>query len=907
MAEYTTHYNLKKPAKNENYNIDVANENNDIIDEKLYGKVDKKAGKDLSTNDFTNEYKKKLDSLKNYDDAEVIKQITSFNERAGKVEEANTEISKNIEALKTDNETNKTAISELKETTAQNNETITAIQEEQTTQNENIEKNAEGIAQNKKDVDEELTKIKEENSLLKSQIPTGTASGNSIHLEDSSNMDFEWKLRGKSYQKVKPYNNLVKNADFKSDLNEWKASSKFSVVNKNGIKYLKISTSTAGFNRAYQGLNTIAEHKYYVAMKCIKDKAWVSAELFLSASLSDDYPQPAKSITSNIYQNETSVSTILVPKSSNCSIGVMFQSSNTDEVWEAYLRDFICIDLTELYGEGNEPDQTTCDNLFTFDKVAYGTSPSAYTLSQIENVGDKINILNKDVVNATNNLRSNVLETGIRLIANKAGNYTYGAFKLGGRELLGETLGVHADIKTSSGNPRISIFAGNSSSLTKSLLGVVLSASGTGYITLPSSLSDELDTISAVLYVTTDTSVVAGTYVEYTNLKVQVGDGEVIYSDYKKANIQMTKCNENYGNAELLYNQMSDFYSAAVRKEIVDGKNCIVFNNTAFRGDKGFSGLHFNYKKNTRYVIRGKFRVYDTSITSGGDLWVMALNKDNASIGYSRAQAKGSEWIQFSFCTNINFSFDHIAFSYGTGTYWCLDMDSLEIYEETSVREVPKSQVQTITFPLEEGQKLYEGSYLAADAIHNKRKQIVLTGNENIFESQLGTYQTFGIVISGIKQGTKLMSNYFTSYPTITDIKYKAGMTNNNAADRLYISNGESSKTEEFKAWLSQRLDEGIPVIIEYELATEEIIPYTPEQQKVIDTALHTYKNITNISVDNELATLDITYKKDIETMFNNQAKEYNERLSNIESLLNTTSTSALLLDNLESDLEKEV
>lgn len=88
------------------------------------------------------------------------------------------------------------------------NETITAIQEEQTTQNENIEKNAEGIAQNKKDVDEELTKIKKENSLLKSQIPTGTASGNSIHLEDSSNMDFEWKLRGGSYQKTTQGYNL---------------------------------------------------------------------------------------------------------------------------------------------------------------------------------------------------------------------------------------------------------------------------------------------------------------------------------------------------------------------------------------------------------------------------------------------------------------------------------------------------------------------------------------------------------------------------------------------------------------------------------------------------------------------------------------------------------------------------
>lgn len=689
------------------------------------------------------------------------------------------------------------------------------------------------------------------------------AEGEELTINNAGRKAQKFTVKGKSEQIIKMYNNLVKNADFNSDLNEWKASSKFSVVNKNGIKYLKISTSAAGFNKIYQGLNTIAEHKYYVAMKCIKDKSWVSAELFLSASVSDNYPQPGKVIASNIYQNETSVSTILVPKSSNCSIGVMFQSSNTDEVREAYFRDFICIDLTELYGEGNEPDQTTCDNLFTFDKVAYGTSPSAYTLSQIENVGDKINILNKDVVNATNNLRSNVLETGIRLIANKAGNYTYGAFKLGGRELLGKTLGVHADIETKSGNPRISIFAGNSSSLSKSMLGVVLSTSGTGYITLSSSLSDELDTISAVLYVTTDTSVVAGTYVDYTNLKVQVGDGEVIYSDYKKANIQMTKCNENYGNAELLYNQMSDFYSAAVRKEIVDGKNCIVFNNTAFRGDKGFSGLHFNYKKNTRYVIRGKFRVYDTSITSGGDLWVMALNKDNASIGYSRAQAKGSEWIQFSFFTNINFSFDHIAFSYGTGTYWCLDMDSLEIYEGTSVREVPKSQVQTITFPLEEGQKLYEGSYLAADAIHNKRKQIVLTGNENIFESQLGTYQTFGIVISGIKQGTKLMSNYFTSYPTITDIKYKAGMTNNNAADRLYISNGESSKTEEFKAWLSQRLDEGIPVIIEYELATEEIIPYTPEQQEIYSQLqnLELFRGCNHITVESSVKpTIKLSY-----------------------------------------------
>lgn len=63
MSNYTKHYNLKKPLKTENYDVDVANTNNDIIDEKIYNKVDKISGRGLSTNDFTNEYKKKIDRI----------------------------------------------------------------------------------------------------------------------------------------------------------------------------------------------------------------------------------------------------------------------------------------------------------------------------------------------------------------------------------------------------------------------------------------------------------------------------------------------------------------------------------------------------------------------------------------------------------------------------------------------------------------------------------------------------------------------------------------------------------------------------------------------------------------------------------------------------------------------------
>ena len=775
------------------------------------------------------------------------------------------------------------------------NETITTIQEEQTTQNENIEKNAEGIAQNKKDVDEELTKIKKENSLLKSQIPEGHASGNNIHLEDSSNMDFEWSLRGGSRQATRSGKNVINEKTTPT-------ASYSSVGNDDWVTIEYTNTAETGdaFCNFFSKLTKELKADTYYSIICEIKSVTTTASGYLSITNND---------TSFAFPTTIPNKRLVELKAGDIIINKLKTRSDLSGV-TGLLRTFVAVNpkssvkivfrLSVIEGD------VTADS---FKYEGYGVSPSIHYQSEIKNVGDKINILNKDVVNATNNLRSNVLETGRRLIANNAGNYTYGAFKLGGRELLGETLGVHADIKTSSGNPRISIFAGNSSSLTKSLLGVVLSTSGTGYITLPSSLSDELDTISAVLYVTTDTSVVAGTYVDYTNLKVQVGDEEVVYSDYKKANIQITICNENYGNAELLYNQMSDFYSAGVRKEIVDNKNCIVFNNALFMGSKGFSGLHFNYKKNTQYIIRGKFRIYDTTITSGGNLWVNALNKDNLSIGYSMAQAKGSEWIQFSFLTNANFSFDHIAFSYGTSAYWCLDMDSLEIYEGVSVRTVPKSQVQMIIFPFEEGQKLYEGSYLAEDVIHNKRRQKEFSGaKEERFEINTN-YSTESILVAQIlvndmKTGTQnIISNYF-SYNSIT----KTG-TIRAAGNYLLFGLDKSTfpDIETFKTFLAQKKAEENPVLAEYELAEEEIIPYTEAQQAVINEKLYTYKNVTNISVDNDLATLDITYKKDLETMFNNQAKEYNERLSNIESLLNTTSTSALLLDNLESDLEKEV
>ena len=65
MATYTDNCNLILPAKSENYDVNVANINNQIIDTQLGNKVEKVPGKGLSTNDFTNNYKNKIDTLQN--------------------------------------------------------------------------------------------------------------------------------------------------------------------------------------------------------------------------------------------------------------------------------------------------------------------------------------------------------------------------------------------------------------------------------------------------------------------------------------------------------------------------------------------------------------------------------------------------------------------------------------------------------------------------------------------------------------------------------------------------------------------------------------------------------------------------------------------------------------------------
>ena len=70
-----------------------------------------------------------------------------------------------------------------------------------------------------------------------------------------------------------------------------------------------------------------------------------------------------------------------------------------------------------------------------------------------------------------------------------------------------------------------------------------------------------------------------------------------------------------------------------------------------------------------------------------------------------------------------------------------------------------------------------------------------------------------------------------------------------------------------------------------------------------------TFNGINNIWAETNLGNteIEIEYVQDVKKLLEKQAEQQNARLDNIETLLSTTQTSALLLDNMQNDLEKEV
>lgn len=168
---------------------------------------------------------------------------------------------------------------------------------------------------------------------------------------------------------------------------------------------------------------------------------------------------------------------------------------------------------------------------------------------------------------------------------------------------------------------------------------------------------------------------------------------------------------------------------------------------------------------------------------------------------------------------------------------------------------------------IKQKQRLMKNDSLEDNGIHHKRKQIVLTGNETYYLNTNYTTETMlvvnleGVYTSDIKSGTNqlLCSHFNYASPTVIN-SFRAMATS--LGFGLDIT--EFPTVNDFKSFVTQQYANGTPVIVEYELDEEEIIPYTASQQEQYNAIkkLKSYKDMTIItSTSDELPPiLEIQY-----------------------------------------------
>ena len=289
------------------------------------------------------------------------------------------------------------------------------------------------------------------------------------------------------------------------------------------------------------------------------------------------------------------------------------------------------------------------------------------------------------------------------------------------------------------------------------------------------------------------------------------------------------------------------------------------------------------FKENTQYVF--KLAIMKSNSETSVAYNIQIKYKDGTIIAYNNGSRYWTNMTEeeATIISDENKTIEEIGISYNSGTtYINLDkyiLCKLEAGMDTNKIEYEPYKEQKVTFPLGT-QKLMKDGYLGENGVVNKRKQIVLTGQENFVVSG----KAFRYDIEGayalpstspeVTNGTidYLMCNAFKVAGQ--SLMYRDGKTgislfvptDNPKKQRIMI--GYEGKTVvELKEWLAEQYTNGTPVIVEYELEEEETTPYTSTQQTAYNAlqALKTYRTVTNIS-NNQDTNMELTYKMDLQT-----------------------------------------
>lgn len=346
------------------------------------------------------------------------------------------------------------------------------------------------------------------------------------------------------------------------------------------------------------------------------------------------------------------------------------------------------------------------------------------------------------------------------------------------------------------------------------------------------------------------------TYTKYfKNIKIEKGTKATPYSPYNCGNFNETVCNENLFDSKIMTNNDS-------LTTIKEDGTIILQNNSNPVGYK--SALH------TLKKLCPSLKVGDKAYLK------IETTHNNKFIYINSVEIT---WVNGYFQIITEEMLNSVVGIYG-GNNGQVDTLKIMVTLDKLATKYQPHQSQQYTFPLKPGQRMYKDSYLADDGVHHKRGQVVLDGTENWLDyaKQIdGYYKAYstGAKTNSYFNADNSLCNYFKTgkVSSSTVSKPLNIICSDKNATYVSVSNDVASDLEEFKSWLSTLHTNDTPVVLQYPLAEEVIEPYTEEQQLVYNEIkkAHSYKNVTHIfSTDEIKPVLDVTYRKDLETMFNN-------------------------------------
>ena len=246
--------------------------------------------------------------------------------------------------------------------------------------------------------------------------------------------------------------------------------------------------------------------------------------------------------------------------------------------------------------------------------------------------------------------------------------------------------------------------------------------------------------------------------------------------------------------------------------QIVNVSDYIVANGTGIKIIKTTNGrvsplYNISLKANTEYTISCNL----TSTTTYPTMYCQWRTNDGSTLWVPNLSNGSTTFTPSKDIVGVIFYLQH---NDTDGTY--VELTNFQIEKGPTATEYEPYKSQTAYFPLSEGQKLMEGSYLADDGIHHNFKEGLANGTSTTFEDA--------------KENGKFYCNQ------------KA-------------SGNLEGKTIAFDTEVTD-------AIVQYELAEEEIVPYTETQQEAWEKLRHftLFKGINNII---STANAKITYVRD--------------------------------------------